>query len=97
MSNDWNGDDGINSAYNSISLGMKEWVSSLTTTIEHIFEMHPSARLLCMELLSFTVDFFRKMSSMMQILYCEVMVRTFGSDHLGKNPWPSVGRLFDSL
>ena len=63
---------------------MKDWVTSLSTTIEHTFEMHPPALFLCKELLSLTVDFFCEMSSMMQILYRELMVKTFGSDHPGK-------------
>ena len=63
---------------------MEDWVSSLSTTIEHTFEMHPPVLSLCKELLSLTVDFFRKISSMMHTLYHELMVTTFGSDHPGK-------------
>ena len=92
--NNWDGGDGVDGVYNTISLRMEDWVLSLTITIEHMFEMHSTARSLCLELLSLTVDFFRKMSSIMQILYHELMVKTFSSDHPGKNTWQSVGRLY---
>ena len=65
MFNDWDDGDSVNGVYNTINLGMEDWISSLTTTIEHTLEMHQTARTLCLELLSLTVDFFRKMASMM--------------------------------
>ena len=59
-------------------------MSSISTTINHTFEMHPVALSLCKELLSLTVDFFCKMSYMMSTLYRELMVTTFGSDNPSK-------------
>ena len=82
--NDWDGGDGVEGVYNTISIGMEDWMSSLSTSIDHTFEMHPAALSVCKELLSLTVDFFRKMSSMMSILYRELMVTTFGSDNPSK-------------
>ena len=82
--NDWDAGDGVDGVYNTISRGMEDWMSSLSTSIDHTFEMHPAALSLCRELMSLTVDFFRKMSSMMSVLYRELMVKTFGSDNPSK-------------
>ena len=65
MFNDWDDGDVVDGIYNTICLGMEDWVSSLTTTIEDTFEMHPVAKLLCLKLLSLTVNFFSKISPMM--------------------------------
>ena len=77
--NDWDDGDRVEGVYSTISRGMEDWMSSLSTSIDHTFEMHPAALSLCKELFSLTVDFFRKLSSMMNILYRELMVMTFGS------------------
>ena len=82
--NDWGGGDSVGGVYSRIDLRIEYLASSLITTIEHTFEMYQTARTLCLDFFSLTVDFFCKMASMMQIFYHELMAKTSGLDRPSK-------------
>jgi hypothetical protein len=76
----WDPGDGTTGTLNRINASLTMRVESVRNMIEHIYEAHPVARQICIEMLNSTASFWRELCAEISEFYRFLLVSSYGND-----------------
>jgi len=77
----WDRGDGIGGVLNEIHVGVADYGIAFQDNLPYVFSNHPTMVLLCQDLYSKSMNFFRLLTSRMSILYRELLIKTAGTEN----------------